>query len=71
MIVNGTKLNATLLRAIFEVIYTVEVSDCAATERFVHNALHSKRANQGREFFRVGTTEAINTLVIAGQNFPP
>jgi hypothetical protein len=55
----------------FEVIYTVEVSDCAAAERFVHHALHSKRANQGREFFRIETTEAINTLLIALQNFPP
>lgn len=54
----------------FEAIYTVEVSDCAAAERFVHHALHSKRANRGREFFRVGTTEAINALFVARQNFP-
>ena len=53
----------------FEVIYTVEVSDCAAAERFVHETLRSKRANQGREFFRVETAEAIDALLMARQEF--
>ncbi|HEY0490918.1 MAG TPA: GIY-YIG nuclease family protein [Telluria sp.] len=59
--------SATGVPQAFEVIYTVAVVDCAAAERFVHEALHSKRTNQGREFFRVDTSEAIDTLLIARQ----
>lgn len=60
---------ATGVPQAFEVIYTIRVSDCAAAERSVHEALREKRTNQGREFFQVSTAEAIDALIAVRQRF--
>lgn len=54
----------------FSLVFHVLVSDCAAAERCVHAALAAYRTRQGREFFQLDSTVAIEAMLQARSRFP-
>ena len=48
----------------FIVAYKRRVSDCAFAEKKIHEQLSEYRVNDGREFFRLTVTDAINVVML-------
>ena len=65
-------LDSTGVPLPFECVYAVEVTDCSATERLLHEAFGDHRTRPTREFFEIGEQRVIAAMrLTGGKNVTP
>jgi hypothetical protein len=65
----ASELSSTGVPSKFIVAYSIFVSDCVEVERQIHDLLKDCRHNQGREFFEIDSTTAIDKLVLVSESW--
>jgi hypothetical protein len=65
----ANELSSTGVPNKFIVAYSIFVSDCVEVERQIHDLLKEYRHNQGREFFEIDSTTAIDKLLLLGESW--